>query len=181
MRSNCSSLIGIVEEAAHQHTRMSATDQFPPRYLLDEDEAQAQASSAPSGTPAETRPGDDGGSHSTKQQLYLPAPESGVEGKQGEQGGAARTLDVSTGAKVALDELGPMVVSGLQSINCLFPSLSPFVFLPPQLTDASTSSPPPPVTPGEQRRHPLPHPQLGKHDRGGEGPDLAGSWGSQSD
>lgn len=87
---------------------MSATDQFPPRYLLDEDEAQ---SSTGTSNQIETRPADDTESSGAKQQLYLPAPEAVGQGKQEEGGGAARTLDVSTGGKVALDELGPMVVS----------------------------------------------------------------------
>lgn len=104
---------------------MSATDQFPPRYLLDEDGAQPSASTS---NQSETRPADDAESNGAKQQLYLPAPEPVGEGKQGERGGAARTLDVSTGGKVALDELGPMVVSTTSfysSSFSLFSSLTP--------------------------------------------------------
>lgn len=78
---------------------MSATDQFPPRHLIsDEDSDQPQPEK------------DEGNADSTAsglqheaERLALPSAPANEE--------KARQLDVASGGRVALDELGPMVVS----------------------------------------------------------------------
>lgn len=84
---------------------MSATDQFPPRHLLpEEEEERTEVSNASGGEQGK----DDGNATSTPTPLGLPAP--------GDSQPSNRRLDISGsegsgGNRVALNELGPMVVS----------------------------------------------------------------------
>ncbi|CAO1615982.1 unnamed protein product [Parajaminaea phylloscopi] len=77
---------------------MSATDQFPPRHLVADPQDGADPGSAVQGASSE---GESRTGHRAPLALTdQPANEDKV-----------RQLDASTGNKVALDELGPMVVN----------------------------------------------------------------------
>ncbi|PWN26301.1 hypothetical protein BDZ90DRAFT_233435 [Jaminaea rosea] len=76
---------------------MSATDQFPPRHLIsDEDSDQAGKGEGNADSTAS-------GLQHEGERLALPSAPANEE--------KARQLDVASGGRVALDELGPMVVN----------------------------------------------------------------------
>lgn len=98
---------------------MSTTDQFPPRRLLPEEEEEGEQ-----GKTQQSHKGNDAPTATTSQgthdeetskqpQLALPAPSSsstnGASSTANDDD--SRSLNVATGNRVALDELGPMVVN----------------------------------------------------------------------
>ncbi|CAO1635444.1 unnamed protein product [Jaminaea pallidilutea] len=80
---------------------MSATDQFPPAHLIEEDTSQGEQTDeqkqGASGADQSQEPAD------SNQRLALPAKPANED--------HPRQLDVASGGRVALDELGPMVVN----------------------------------------------------------------------
>ena len=97
---------------------MSTTDQFPPRHLLPEEEEEGEQ-----GKTQQSHKGNDAPTATTSQgthdeetskqpQLALPAPSSFTNGASSTPNDdPSRSLNVATGNRVALDELGPMVVN----------------------------------------------------------------------
>lgn len=77
---------------------MSATNQFPPRHLLPEEREEDVVREGKGGRLAESQEQTVG-----KTQLALPDKPANED--------KTRQLDASTGNRIALDELGPMVVS----------------------------------------------------------------------
>lgn len=101
---------------------MSTTDQFPPRHLLPEEEEEEEGEQ---GKTQQSHKGNDAPTATTSQgthdeetskqpQLALPAPSSSSTNgasSTANDDDDSRSLNVATGNRVALDELGPMVVN----------------------------------------------------------------------
>lgn len=93
---------------------MSGTDQFPPRHLLPDDRNEERAGVEGNKQAQGQEKQQDEPALTSTQPLGLPAPPT--TGSNEDSAADRRTLNVASGEeggnKIALDELGPMVVSG---------------------------------------------------------------------
>lgn len=137
---------------------MSATDQFPPAHLIEEDMSQGEQTDeqkqGASGADQSQDPAD------SNQRLALPAKPANED--------HARQLDVASGGRVALDELGPMVVSTFRcrgadaSVVSRFDTRRRIPSTDVLLCDLHPC--PPHALTGQQRRHIIEDPQLEQYD-----------------
>ncbi|CAO1632063.1 unnamed protein product [Sympodiomycopsis kandeliae] len=146
---------------------MSSTNQFPPRHFIpDEGDAKSDHDAAP--TPNQA-------SQETSAPLGLPAPPTGDQ-TPAKGHSKEHSIDVGQpGQRIALDHLGPMVVSKVchalcqnlcmtmkENQNARTDWVTFWAYVSCE-RDLST---------GQQRRHSVTHSQLGQHDGLREGKDI---------